>query len=443
VTDAAVVIETQNGRLTGSRSADGRVDAYKGIPYARPPLDALRWRAPEPAQPWTGLRDATAFGPRSIQPERPAHSISYFGPEAQSEDCLYLNVWTAASDGGTGRPVMVWFHGGGFSVGSGALPIFDGEPLARRGVVVVTLNHRLGGLGYLAHPDLSRESPHGVSGNYGLLDQIMALSWVRDNIAAFGGDPGNVTIFGQSVGSSCVNVLMTSPLARGLFHRAIGESGGSMVRPGWPGGGSMLHLRDSEAVGKRVADHFSCRTLDDLRALSADDVQLRWPRDVTARPFMVIDGYAVPEPVGDAFAQGHQIDVPLLTGANSDEASAIGPSSSLEDFIATLKYEYGDQWRRLYDLYGGGADFAQVSRRLGCHKRFNWVNWTWAREHRRTARSKTYFYHFAHAQPLPHQPFAEGDGATLGAFHTAEIPYVFGTLHRRPLAWTQADRDLS
>ena len=437
------VVRVGQGALKGARSADGRVSIFRGIPYAAPPIGDLRWRAPAPAAGWSGVRDATAFGPRCTQPERPANSISYFGPEAQSEDCLYLNVWTADPSRGAGLPVMVWFHGGGFSVGSGSLSLFDGEALARRGVVLVTLNHRLGGLGYLAHPELTAESDHGASGNYGLLDQIAALKWIQKNIEAFGGDAGNVTIFGQSVGSSCVNVLMTCPLAKGLFHRAIGESGGSMVPAGSPGGGSMLYLHQAEEIGLGVMRHYQCSSIDEMRALAADDIQLRWPRQGAMRPFMVIDGYAVPRAVNEAYAAGLQFDVPLLTGANSDESSAIGPAASLEDYQATLQREYGDQWRRLYEAYGGGEDFGYVSRRLGCHKRFNWVNWIWAREHRRNARSQVFFYHFSHRQPLPDIAFAEGQGSALGAFHTAEIPYVFGSFAARPYEWREEDLALS
>lgn len=438
--DAGVKIS--QGTLRGARSADGRICAFKGVPYAAAPIGDLRWRPPAPPAIWSGVRDATAFGPRCTQPDRPAHSISYFGPEAQSEDCLYLNVWSAEPSRGSKAPVMVWFHGGGFSVGSGALPIFDGEALARRGVVVVTMNHRLGGLGYIAHPELTAESEVGSSGNYGLLDQIAALKWVQENIEAFGGDPGKVTIFGQSVGSSCVNVLMTSPLAKGLFHRAIGESGGSMVPAGSPGGGSMLHLREAEEIGLEIMHHYQCSSIQQMRSLSADEIQLRWPKQGAMRPFMVIDGHAVPRPINEAYAEGLQFDIPLLTGANSDESSAIGPAASLDDYQATLKREYGDQWRRLYEAYGSGEDFGHISRVLGCHKRFNWVNWIWAREHRRTSRSNVYFYHFSHRQPLPDITFAEGPGATLGAFHTAEIPYVFGSFDARPYAWTEADRAL-
>src|SRR5262245_1322659 len=185
-------VRVESGMLSGQTSSDGAVFSFKGVPYARPPVGALRWQPPQPPDKWNGVRPAAAFGPRCVQPNRPDHAVGYFGPEAESEDCLTLNIWTGGLSPADKRPVMVWFHGGGFLVGSGSLPIFNGETLARRGVVVVTVNYRLGRLGFLAHPGLSAEQPHRASGNYGLLDQIAALRWVRDNIAAFGGDPGRV-----------------------------------------------------------------------------------------------------------------------------------------------------------------------------------------------------------------------------------------------------------
>ncbi len=196
---------TESGSLSGSVSNDGKVHSFRGVPYARPPIGSLRWKAPQAPQAWSGVRKADGFGPRSVQPDRPTNSVSYFGTEEESEDCLYLNIWAPAAERGVKLPVMMWIHGGGFSVGSGSLPIFDGEALARRGIVLVTINHRLGGLGFLAHPELTRESETASSGNWGLLDQIAALRWLRDNVEAFGGDPANVTIFGQSVGSASVN----------------------------------------------------------------------------------------------------------------------------------------------------------------------------------------------------------------------------------------------
>lgn len=438
------IVRTESGSLAGSTSADGKISMFKGIPYARPPIGALRWCAPQPPESWSDVRRADAFGRRCIQPDRPSNSISYFGPEPESEDCLYLNIWTSAPEPGAKMPVMLWIHGGGFSIGSGALPIFDGEALARRGVVLVTINYRLGGLGFLAHPDLTRESSTGSSGNWGLLDQIAALGWVRDNIEAFGGDPRCVTIFGQSVGSTSINCLMTSPPARGLFHRAIGESGGSMAPLGQPGGGSMLTLAAAEEIGTRAAAALGCHSLEELRALPARQIQLSWPKGAEFRPFTIVDGVVLPEALYDTFAAGRQYDVPLLTGANSDEGSARPPAANVEEWKRSLQREHGEDWRRLFETYGAGADVGRMSRRQGCHKSFNWTNWTWARQHVRTAGSKVFFYHFSHAPPLPpDRTFAEATAGRLGAFHTAEIPYVFGTLDKRDWPWRDADRQLA
>jgi para-nitrobenzyl esterase len=345
---------------------------------------------------------------------------------------------------GPKQPVMMWIHGGGFSVGSGSLPIFDGEALARRGIVLVTINHRLGGLGFLAHPELTRESETESSGNWGLLDQIAALRWLRDNVEAFGGDPANVTIFGQSVGSASVNCLMASPLARGLFHRAIGESGGSMGPLGRPGSGSLLTLAQAEKIGERVAASFGRRSLEEMRALPARDIQLSWPKGPEFRPFVIVDGHALPEGVYDIYAAGRQNDVPLLTGANSHEGSSRAPFTDLAQWKRALQEEFGADWQRLFEAYGNGEDFGWMSRRHACHKSFNVMNWTWARVQRDTGRSDVFFYHFSHAPPLPpDHTYSEAVNGRLGAFHTAEIPYVFGTLDKRAWPWQEYDRQLS
>lgn len=243
-------VKTESGLVSGlAAGPSGEVRVYRGIPFAAPPVGPLRWKPPQPANSWDGVRECTRFGPWCPQP-RPF--VAFESGQIQSEDCLYLNVWTAARSAGDRLPVMFWIHGGGFTTGSGAMASYDGTALARQGVVVVTINYRLGPFGYLAHPLLSRESPQGVSGNYGHLDQIAALHWVRKNIAAFGGDPGCVTIFGESAGAMSVCRLMVSPLARGLFHRAIAQSGGAH--------GRNRHLREPrgllapmEAEGERIA----------------------------------------------------------------------------------------------------------------------------------------------------------------------------------------------
>src|SRR5580704_9052102 len=266
----SVTIRVESGLLSGNVSRDGAVRAFKGVPYARPPVHELRWCPPQPLAPWDGVRDAKRFGPRCLQPSRLPTSIQYFGPEAEGEDCLYLNVWTAAHSRDERRPVMVWIHGGAYYLGSAAVPIFNGEHLARKGVVVVTVNYRLGRLGFLAHPELSAESDQHVSGNYGWLDLIAALRWVQSNIAEFGGDPGCVTIFGQSVGAHTVSAFMTSPLTRGLFHRAIGQSGAALASPGQTDGGSLAMLDAAEKAGRNFAQALRSSSIASLREKSAE-----------------------------------------------------------------------------------------------------------------------------------------------------------------------------
>jgi len=308
-------VHTQSGPVRGSGSD---VLAFKGIPYAAAPTGDRRWRPPAAAERWTDVRDATRFGPRCPgTPPARAGALGLGGPA--SEDCLTLNVWTAAKSTGDRLPVMVWLHGGGFNFGTVTVPRVDGTNLARRGVVVVSLNYRLGALGFLAHPALSRESEHGVSGNYGLLDQIAALRWVRANIVAFGGNPENVTLFGQSAGGSSQGFLLVSPLARGLFHRAITQSGW------WRAAGAKPRLRApyygfpaAEAQGLSIAPDIAT-----LRALSADEVLARMPSDITeisAWSYVpIVDGYVVPDDPAVLMGTSSQSRVPLLTGHNADE----------------------------------------------------------------------------------------------------------------------------
>ena len=441
---AGLIVATEAGRIEGVESPMSGVRVFKGVPYARPPVGALRWRPPEPPLKWDGVRPAKAFGPRSIQFDRDKTSISYFGPEAQSEDCLTLNVWTAAREPDEKRPVMVWFHGGAFAVGSGALPIFNGERLAQRCAIVVTVNHRLGVLGFMAHPELSAESPHGSSGNYGLLDEIAALRWVRDNIAAFGGDPDCVTIFGQSVGSSSVNVLMATPLARGLFHRAIAESGGLMAPLGKPGGGSMYVREVGEKFGQRYAEFLGARSIADMRALPAERVQLGWPNELGRMPVTVLDGWLLPEEIFETYRAGRQARVPFICGATRNEGATLPAPADWSALRRWLDAEYGDLSRIVLDHYGERGDPSEHGRTIRGHITFNWQNWVQTCEHARSGEAPVYAYHFERAPPIPPAtPCFENSANRLGAFHTSEIHYVFGTLDARPWNWTQADRDLS
>ena len=448
-------VQVESGLLAGKWSDDAAVWSFKGVPYAQPPVGRLRWQPPQPPDRWSGVRSAEAFGPRCIQPDRPSSAVGYFGPEAESEDCLYLNVWTSAPSHDEKRPVMVWLHGGAFLVGSGALPIFDGAALARHGAVVVTLNYRLGRLGFLAHPDLSREQRYRASGNYGHLDQIAALRWVETNISAFGGDPGRVTIFGQSAGASSVSSLMASPLSKGLFHRAIGQSGGAFASR------ILADLATAEQAGLQFGRALRADTIDELRSRPARELQLVRPQDhgtlkeqydsndpkgidrPTAWP--VIDGYFLTDRVMDVFSRGEQSDVPLLTGSTGDEGSTQPAIPSREEFARRARADYGDMADAFLRLFPAGSDAqAEVSsRRVVGTRIFNWENWVWANLHAETGRASTYHYHFNRVPPKPLMAGGGDRSRHIGAFHTAEIPYVFQTLQARAWPWQDVDRELS
>ena len=300
--------------------SDPAITAFKAIPFAAPPVGGLRWHAPRPPAAWQGIRQGGQFSDSCVQnivQERKPWTYEFMTHNHVSEDCLYLNVWTPARAGVEKHPVYVWMYGGGYVEGSTAVPVYDGENLARRGVVVVTINYRLGVLGFLAHPELTSESGHNASGNWGTLDQIAALEWVRKNIAGFGGDPGNVTIGGQSAGASSVHNLVASPLAQGLFQRAIAESG-SAVTPNNRSSG----LKEAEEQGVKFAQSKQAASLAALRAMKWQDVVSNTVNGPASGFRPVVDGYVMPAPMSEIFAQGKQNDVPTLTGLNADEASS-------------------------------------------------------------------------------------------------------------------------
>ncbi|MSQ70290.1 MAG: carboxylesterase family protein [Betaproteobacteria bacterium] len=458
-------VRTEGGLLSAVPTADGVVRAFKGVPYARPPLGALRWQPPQPVEAWQSVRRADRFPPRCVQPDRPEKSVSYYGPEAQSEDCLYLNVWTGASSAAERRPVMVWFHGGAYYIGSGALPIFDGEQLARNGVVLITVNYRLGKLGFLAHPDLSKESAQRVSGNYGLMDQIAALRWVRDNIAAFGGDPQRVTIFGQSAGSTSVACHMISPLSKGLFQRAIGQSGGIFgpIAGSTNTGDTTQSLQGAEQKGLEWARAIGAASAAELRAKSAEDLQLARPgqaagaagvSDPAKSPmgafdtaWAIVDGYVLPDSGYDVFGRGAQNDVPLLTGSTAREGATMLSVKSLQAYAELVRAEYGDRADALLKLYPAQSDeeAGEMSQAVLADRTFNWQNWTWVRRQAQTGKSKAFYYRFSKVPPFPPgAAYLEQDPATkLGAFHAAEIPYIYRNLQARKWPWQPGDRELS
>ncbi|WP_372786495.1 carboxylesterase/lipase family protein [Phenylobacterium sp.] len=431
VVASAATVRTNAGRLHGS-DADG-IGVYEGVPYAAPPLGPLRWREPQPVQPWTGVREATAFAPACAQ-----LGVSMPGePDPKTaEDCLYLNVWTPATRPAGKLPVMVFIHGGGYTNGATSLPLYWGDRLAKRGVVVVTLAYRLGVLGFLAHPELTAESPHHSSGNYGLMDQVAALAWVKRNIAAFGGDPRRVTIFGQSAGAMSVSMLMASPLAKGLFQGAIGESGG-LFEP--------LQLAPSYALpvaerdGVAYAKSVDAASLAQLRTIPVDRL-LRGEANMVSHP--VVEPYVLPLSPYDAFVAGRQARVPILVGWNAEEARSLTDLRKVRaaTFGEDIQKAFGFQPTALIDAYPH-ADAAQaVQGRADFERdlRFGWDNWAWARLQAR-AGPPVYIYRFEQRPPFP----AGSVRANWGASHFAELWYVFDHLDQESWAWTTADRKLA
>ncbi len=428
---APVILDS--GAVSGVR--DGNLTVYKGIPYAAPPLGALRWRDPEPAVPWTGVRTADAFAPACMQT---GVSMPGEAPPTISEDCLYLNVWTPARSAGEKLPVLIWIYGGGFTNGSAAMPLYWGDRLAQRGVVVVTFGYRVGPFGFLVHPELSAESPRHSSGNYGLFDQIAALQWVQRNIAAFNGDPTRVTIAGQSAGAISVSLLMASPAAKGLFARAIAQSGGMFeplqLAPGY-------QQANAEKDGVAYAASVGATSLAALRALPAEAL-LKGKAGNVSHP--VLDSFVMPRSPYETFAAGLQNDVPILVGSNEDEARSLIPDLSTikaATFEADIAKSWGALPPQLLAAYPHQTDAAALRARLDFERdlRFGWDMWAWARLEAMRGRSAVYYYHFAHAPPFPKDSVYAGWGPS----HYAELWYTFDHLDQEPWAWTRADRRLA
>jgi para-nitrobenzyl esterase len=421
---------------------DGPVRTFLGIPYAAPPVGNLRWKPPIAPAKWTGVRKTTAFGAGCVQ--APVYDDMNFRGAGQSEDCLYLNVWTAAKTADAKVPVMVWIHGGGFVAGASSEPRQDGTFLAQQGVVVVSMNYRLGILGFLVHPELAKESGRNAAGNYGLLDMIAALQWVRDNVATFGGDPGNVTIFGESAGSFAVSDLMASPLAKGLFHKAIGESGAAFSRTGLAL--ETLTARE-EKDSKFASTAYGVQTLAELRAVPAQKlIDATWKAGRNDNPDFdpVVDGYFLPETVAAIFAAGRQNDVPLLAGWNHDEGSfsvAYAPNKpDVESLKALAQKDFGEKSAEFLKSYPAETD-AQALRAQEDYAgdRFiAWSTWRWIEAQGMTGKQPVYRYRFDLAPP------SDPKAPQMGAYHSAEIEYVFGQLDSKPhMDWRASDRQLS
>jgi para-nitrobenzyl esterase len=436
-----LIIKTDKGKVRGEFTADQMVRAFKGIPYAAPPVGLLRWQPPQPAVKWKGVRDATAFGSRCMQAD--IYKDMVFRDPGPSEDCLTLNVWTPAKAKKGSLPVMVWIFGGGFLAGGTSEPRQDGQFLAHRNVVIVSMNYRLGIFGFFTHPELTAESPHHASGNYGLMDQNAALEWVQKNIAAFGGDPGNITIFGESAGATSVATLMASPLSGSRFQRAIGESSGAF----FSNDGTQFRprdLREQEDV-KFSQAAFGTSNLSDLRRLPAADLLKAATRNPISEFKPDIDGWFMPDSIEDIYAAGKQAHIPLLAGWNADETRSqvifAHPQPTAESFRLRAESDFGPNAQGFLKLYPANTD-AEAFRSAGdlASDRFIvYSTWRWLEAQVETGDAPVYRYRFDLGSP--------GDKfhpAAIGAFHSDDIEYVFGALDSRPEAkWRPEDRKLS
>lgn len=432
----AASVTVSGGRLQGV--VEDGLTIYRGIPYAAPPVGNLRWRVPRPAPAWTGVRRASEFG-RACMQSNPAIA----NLPAPSEDCLFVNVWTPATRASERLPVMVWIHGGGFTAGTPAETLYHGEWLARKGVVVVSVAYRLGAFGFLAHPELSAESDKRVSGNYGLLDLVAGLKWVQENIAAFGGDPRRVTIFGESAGAIAVSQLCVSPQAKGLFQAAISQSGGSFgpVRSGGGPGENMQPLDAAEQAGAAWARSAGASSLAALRGMPAETL-LAAAQRARGVSWPIADGWVIPGDQHRLYEAGQYVDVPVLIGYNSDEGATFGAPASQQAYVDGVRQRYGPFADKLLAAYPGGDTPAakKTARDLTRDTAFGWHTWTWARLQEKTGTSKVFLYYFdEHPQYA-----ADSPRAGFGSAHASELPYVFRQLreHNRPPA-TPQDEALS
>ncbi|QMU27510.1 carboxylesterase/lipase family protein [Adhaeribacter radiodurans] len=426
------VVKTQAGLVSGIKNQAGDVAIYRGIPFAAPPIKDLRWKAPQPVKPWSGVKRCEVFGPSPMQADPAPFSMwsaEFLIPkEPISEDCLYLNVWSGVKSAAEKRPVLVWIYGGGFNSGGSAVPIYDGEALAQKGIVFVSINYRVGIFGFFAHPDLSKESGKNASGNYGLLDQIAALQWVQKNIAAFGGDPKNVTIAGQSAGSMSVNCLVASPLAKNLFVKAIAQSGANFSR-------GTTTLQQAEQDGVKLAQTVNVTSLADLRAKPAKELM----QQTQARRGPIIDGYVLPMPIAEIFAAGQENKVALLTGWNEDEGLVFGPLKTAEEFRKQAEQQYGAEAKTFLEHYPAGDEAQAINSqyRLSRDMIFGVQNYTWANVQSQQEKQKVFVYRFTRKVP------ATGEYVKYGAFHTGEVPYAYNNLKFVDRPWQPVDQQLA
>jgi para-nitrobenzyl esterase len=433
LTGPITTVKVEGGLVEGV--AEDGLMVFKGIPFAAPPVGELRWKPPMPVISWEGVRQANEFAPQCPQ--------SQFMPGApeplSSEDCLYLNIWTPAASGDEKLPVMVWIHGGGFALGSTNAPMYYGDQLAHKGVVVVSIAYRLGPLGFMCHPELTAESELGISGNYGLLDQIEGLRWVQKNIDAFGGDPQNVTIFGESAGGISVSMLCASPLAKGLFNRAISESGGNFgpVESGDRVDGIQL-MKSAEKIGLEFAKRMGAGTLEELRNLDPD----AWKEDPLSQMggfWPVVDGYVLTGDQYELYEAGKFNDVDVIIGTNSDEGGMFVRPMDPGVYRENIRGRFGQFADRILELYPGDTEEETYTSQADIFREtvFAWPSWAWARLQSRTGNSNVYVYYFNQQQQSglfsPIKP--------RGAGHGADISYVFKKLD--PEQVEEGDLELS
>ena len=389
-------VKIANGQLVGTSGKNG-IRTFKGIPFAAPPVGDLRWKAPQPVKNWNGVRKANKFGPRAMQ-------LALFGDmgfrsDGMSEDCLYLNVWTPAKSGQERRPVLVYFYGGGFVAGDGSEPRYDGESMAKRGIVAVTVNYRLGVFGFMAHPELTKESPKKASGNYGFLDQAAALRWVKKNIAAFGGDPNKITIAGESAGSYSVSAQMASPLAKNLIAGAIAESGSLLSLQ------KTMGLAQAEESGEKFATTLEAQSLAALRALPANQLLEATRKPGTPRFAVIVDGYFFPKSPADIFAAGEQAHVPLLAGWNSEESgfrAILGNEPPTpENYTKAVQKFYGDDAAAVLQLYPAATEEAviQAATDLASDRFIGYSTWKLTDVHSQTGGKPVYRYLYSRPRP--------------------------------------------
>jgi para-nitrobenzyl esterase len=447
-------VRVANGIVESTAAPKDGVRSFKGIPFAQPPVGGLRWREPQPVKNWMGVRNTDQFGPRCVQRTFPGADY-WFRSNGMSEDCLYLNVWTPAKSGKEKLPVLVYIFGGGFQNGDGSEPRYDGGNMARKGIVAVSINYRTNVFGFFVHPELVEESQHHAAGNYGLLDQVAALQWVRKNIAAFGGDPKRVTVAGESAGSISVSALMGSPLSRDLMAGAIGESGAmTSTLPAEP-------LSEAEQRGLQFAKVAGVNSLAGLRAMSADQIQEATTKAQGVRFSTALDGYFLPKPLTAIYEAGEQAKIPLLAGSNTQEqpARAVlgdgGPTpENLADAIRRL---YGEKSAEILKTYSANTtdEVYEAAMHLASARFVGFSTWKWTELQLKTGGKPVYRYLYARPRPaylgIPGESAPPGRGGAAqqqtgprGASHSAEIQYAMGNLDLdKRYSWEPADYEVS